>query len=153
MAKITTFKLDDYPHSFTRDVYLYETDALGHTNNVSFLAYMESARFDLFKKLDLFDPRDVLSLPLILARAECDYKEISRYNDTLTIYSRITEIGASSFVIEHVFVREGDHAIVAEGKVVIVYFDYEKNRSMPIPNKVRQKLQHYQTVKENSAEA
>jgi acyl-CoA thioester hydrolase len=144
MAKITTFKPDNYPHAFNRDVYLYETDAFGHTNNVSFLAYMESARFDLFKKLDLFDPRDVLSLPLILARAECDYKEISRYNDTITIYSRITEIGSSSFVIEHVFVREGDNAIVAEGKVVIVYFDHAKNRSMPIPDEVRHKLQRYQ---------
>jgi acyl-CoA thioester hydrolase len=144
MAKITSFKPDDYPHTFTRDVYLYETDAFGHTNNVSFLAYMESARFDLFKKLDLFDPCDVLSLPLILARVECDYKEISRYNDTLTIYSRITEIGSSSFVIEHVFVREGDQVIVAEGKVVIVYFDHEKNRSMPIPDEIRHKLQQYQ---------
>jgi acyl-CoA thioester hydrolase len=153
MAKITTFKPDDYPHTFTREVYLYETDALGHTNNVSFLAYMESARFDLFKKLDLFDPHDVLSLPLILARAECDYKEISHYNDTITIYSKITEIGSSSFVIEHVFVREGDNAIVAEGKVVIVYFDYENNCSMPIRDKVRHKLQRYQTVKENPFKA
>jgi acyl-CoA thioester hydrolase len=146
MAKITIFKPHDYPHTFTRDVYLYETDAFGHTNNVTFLAYMESARFDLFKKLDLFDPHNILSLPLILARAECDYIEISRYNDTLTIYSRISEIGLSSFVIEHVFVRERDNAIVAEGKVVIVYFDHERNRSIPIPDEVRYKLQRYQTA-------
>jgi acyl-CoA thioester hydrolase len=152
MAKITPFKPNDYPHTFTRDVYLYETDAFGHTNNVSFVAYMESARFDLFKKLDLFDPRDVLSLPLILARAECDYKEISHYNDRLTIYSRIAEISSSSFVIEHVFVRENDGVIVAEGKVVLVYFDYAKNRPMPITDELRQKLQRYQTMKDNPAQ-
>jgi acyl-CoA thioester hydrolase len=144
--KISPFKPNNYPHTFTLDVYLYETDAFGHTNNVSFAAYMESARFDLFKKLDLFDPHNVLTLPLILARLECDYKEISRYDDTLTIYSRIAEISSSSFVIEHVFVREGDNAIVAEGKVVIVYFDHEKNHSMPIPEEVRHRLQEYQTV-------
>ena len=153
MAKITPFKPDDYPHTFTRDVYLYETDAFGHTNNVSFVAYMESARFDLFKKLDLFDPRNVLTLPLILARLECDYKEISRYNDTLTIYSRIAEISSSSFVIEHVFVRESDHVIVAEGKAVLVYFDYAKNRPMPITDEIRHRLRRYQTVKGNPAKA
>lgn len=146
MAKTTSFKPNDYPHSFTLDVYLYQTDAFGHANNVSFVAYMESARFDLFKKLDLFDPRNVLTLPLILARLECDYKEIARYNDTLTIYSRIGEISSSSFVIDHVFVRESDNIIVAEGKVVLVYFDHEKNRPMPLTEEIRHKLQRYQTV-------
>ena len=142
--KISPFNPHDYPHTFSREVYLYETDAFGHTNNVSFVAYMESARFDLFKKLDLFDPHNVLTLPLILARLECDYKEIARYNDTLTIYSRIGEIGSSSFVIEHVFVREGDQIVVAEGKVVLVSFDHENNRSLPITDEIRHKLQPYQ---------
>jgi acyl-CoA thioester hydrolase len=147
MAKATPFNPNDYPHTFTKEVYLYETDAFGHANNVSIIAYMESARFDLFKKLGIFDPRNVLTLPLILARLECDYKEISHYDDTLTIYSRIAEIRSSSFVIKHVFVRESDKIIVAEGKAVLVYFDYTKNRPMPIAEEVRQKLRRYQTVK------
>ena len=146
MAKTTSFKPNDYPHTFTKEVYLYETDAFGHANNVSFVAYMESARFDLFKKLDLFDPHNVLTLPLILARLECDYKEVSHFDDTLTIYSRIADISSSSFVIEHVFVRESDQIVVAEGKVVMVYFDYEKNRPIPITDEVRHKLRRYQTV-------
>jgi acyl-CoA thioester hydrolase len=144
MVRTTPFRPQDYPHLFAKEVYLYETDAFGHANNVSFVAYMESARFDFFKTLDLFDPHNVLTLPLILARLECDYKEIARYNDTLTIYSRIGEISSSSFAIEHVFVREDDNVVVAEGKVVLVYFDHEKNRSLPITEEVRQKLQGYQ---------
>lgn len=150
MAKTTPFNPNDYPHTFTKEVYLYETDAFGHANNVSIIAYMESARFDLFKKLGLFDTRNVLTLPLILARLECDYKEISHYDDTLTIYSRIAEIRSSSFDIKHVFVRESDKIIVAEGKAVMVYFDYGKNRPMPIKEEVRQKLQEYQTVIDTS---
>jgi acyl-CoA thioester hydrolase len=150
MAQSPPFKPQDYPHAFTKEVYLYETDAFGHANNVSFVAYMESARFDLFKTLDLFDPHNVLTLPLILARLECDYEEIARYNDTLTIYSRIGEISSSSFVIDHVFVRESDNIIVAEGNVVLVYFDHEKNHSMPITEEIRQKLQEYQTMIDTS---
>lgn len=146
MTKATPFNPNDYPHTFTKEVYLYETDAFGHANNVSIIAYMESARFDLFKKLGIFDPRNVLTLPLILARLECDYKEISHYDDTLTIYSRIAEIRSSSFVIKHVFVRESDQIVVAKGKAVMVYFDYEKKRPMAITDEVRQKLQEYQTV-------
>lgn len=150
--KNSPFNPASYPHVFTREVYLYETDAFGHTNNVSFVAYMESARFDLFKRLDFFDPQDVLTLPLILARIECDYKEISRYNDTLTIYTRVAEIRTSSFVVEHVFMRESDRAIVAEGKAVLVNFDHEKNRPMPLSEEVKHSLQRYQTLSTSSQE-
>jgi acyl-CoA thioester hydrolase len=129
-----------YPHSFYREVYLCETDACGHTNNVSFVAYMENVRFDVFKKLELFDPRDVLSLNLILARIECNYRKIVRYNDKLIIYTRVAEIRASSFVLEHVFVREEDGAIVATGKAVLVVLDRETNHPQQLSEEMIAKL-------------
>jgi acyl-CoA thioester hydrolase len=135
--------LQAYAHAYAREVYLYETDAFGHANNVSFIAYMESARFDLFKELELFDPRDVFTLPLILVRIECDYKEISRYNDLLTIYTGVSEIGASSFTLQHAIVREDDGVVVATGHAVLVVFDHETNLPVPIPDDVRDKLEAY----------
>jgi len=132
-----------YLHTFSREVYLYETDAFGHANSVSFCAYLESARLDFLKQLEFFDPKDVLSLPIILARLECDYKEIAHYNDKLTIYTKVADIGTSSFTLEHIFVREEDGAIIAEGRVVLVAFDYGHNRPLPIPDEWREKLKHY----------
>jgi len=141
--KKTEFDPSRYPHTFSREVYLYETDAFGHTNNVSFLAYMESARFDLFKKLEFFDPGDILTLNLILARVECNYREIVRYNDRLTIYTRVTDIGSASFTLENVFVREGDRAIVADGKAVVVSFDHDRNRPKALSPSEKEKLRRY----------
>jgi len=132
-----------YPHTFTREVYLYETDAFGHFNNVSFLAWMESARFDLFKKLEFIEPSDVFSLALILARIECNYREIVRYNDRLIIYTRVIDIGSSSFTLENVFVREKDQAIVADGKAVLVSFDHQANRPRPLSDEEKEKLRVY----------
>jgi len=135
---------DDHIHTFVCDVRLYETDAFGHANNVSFFAYLESARFDLFKKLRLFDPTNIFSLSLILARLECDYRAIARYNDVLTVYTRVEEIGRSRFTLEHVLVRKRDETEVARGKAVLVAFDHVANRSIPIPEEMRQKLTHFQ---------
>jgi acyl-CoA thioester hydrolase len=135
-----------YPHTFSREVFLYETDAFGHANSVSFCAYLESARFDLLKQLDFLDPKDVVSLPIIIARLECDYKKIARYNDKLTIYTKVGDIGTSSFTLEHIFVREEDMAIIAEGKVVLVAFDYRNSRPLPIPDEWREKLRLYQSL-------
>jgi acyl-CoA thioester hydrolase len=140
---LTEFDAAKYPHSFFREIYLYETDACGHTNNVSFIAYMENARFDLFKKLELFDPGDVLTLNLIIARIECDYKKIVRFNDRIVIYTRIQEIRSSSFILEHVFVREEDRAIVATGKVVMVAFDYERGRPQKLSKEMTAKLKKF----------
>jgi len=141
--KTTDFDPSRYPHSFSREVYLYETDAFGHLNNVSFLAHMESARFDLFKKLKFFDPEDVLTLDLILARVECNYRQIVRYNDRLTIYTRVIDIGLSSFTLECVFVRERDRAIVADGKAILVSFDHNKNTPKPLRAEEKERLNKY----------
>ncbi len=133
----------DYPHSLKRQVFLYETDAFGHTNNVTFFQYMESARFELMKELRLFDPSDILSCNYILAHAECDYRQISRYDDTLGIYSRISEIKRSSFVIENLMINEKTGDLVATGKVVLVSFNHKKNRSVPLTRKAKKTLKSY----------
>jgi len=135
--------LTRYPHKFTREVYLYETDAFGHFNNVSFLAWMESARFDLFKKLEFIDPSNVFSLGVILARVECNYREIVRYNDRLTIHTRVIDIGSSSFTLENLFVREKDQAIVADGKAVLVSFDHQANKPSPLSFEQKERLRKY----------
>jgi len=130
----------DYPHSFNRQVFLYETDALGHTNNVTFFQYMESARFELMKELRLFDPSNILSCNFIIAHAECDYRQISRYNDTLVIYSRVSEIKTSSFVIEHLILNEKTGHLVATGRVVLVSFNHKRGRSVPLTKKAKKAL-------------
>ncbi len=129
-----------YPHSIKRQVFLYETDAFGHTNNVTFFQYMESARFELMKELRLFDPANVLSCNFILAHAECDYRQISRYNDTLVIYSRVSKIKTSSFTIENLIVNEKTGSLVANGKVVMVSFNHKKNKTTPLSQKVKKAL-------------
>ena len=138
-----TFNVAEYPHSFKRQVFLYETDAFGHANNVTFFQYMESARFELMKELRLFDPANILSCNFILAHAECDYRQISRYNDTLVIYSRISQIKTSSFVIEHLIINEKTGSLVATGKVVLVSYNHKKNRTEPLSQKVKNALKSY----------
>ena len=133
----------NYPHVFKRQVFLYETDAFGHTNNVTYFQFMESARFELFKEMRLFDPTDILTCPLILAHAECDYRQISRYDDTLLIYSRVSDIRKSSFLIENVMFREATGDVIATGKVTLVYYHHRKNKAQPLPEKVKKALQAY----------
>ena len=141
--KKTDFDPSRYPHTFSCEVYIHETDAFGHANNTSYFAYMQNARFDLFKKMDLFDPSDIFTLGHILGHVECSYREIARYNDRLTIYTRVIGISSSSYTLEHVFVREKDRAVVADGKAVLVAFDHPKNTTRLLTTQEKEKLEQY----------
>ena len=132
-----------YPHSIRRQVFLYETDAFGHTNNVTFFQYMESARFELMKELRLFDPTNILSCNFILAHAECDYRQISRYNDTLVIYSRVAKIKTSSFTVDNLIVNEKTENLVATGRVVMVSFNHKKGKTTPLNQRAKKALKSY----------
>ena len=139
-------KLDvaDYPYSIKKQVFLYETDAFGHTNNVAYFQYLESARFELLKAMHLFDPRDILSCNYILAHAECDYKKISRYDDILRIFCRISGIRNSSFGIEHLIINERTGDLVATARVVIVAYDHKRGESIPLSEDVKKRLEAFQ---------
>ena len=141
--KKTDFDPSRYPHTFSCEVHIHETDAFGHANNTSYFAYMQNARFDLFKKMDLFDPIDIFTLGHILGHVECSYREIARYNDRLTIYTRVIDISSSSYTLEHVFVRIKDRVVVADGKAVLVAFDHAKNTTRLLTAQEKEKLKQY----------
>ncbi len=52
---------------------------------------------------------------------------------------RVSEIGTKSFVMEY-GVRNGQDEIVARGRTVQVWFDYNTRRSVPVPDEFRQKV-------------
>jgi len=142
-AMIMKMNPKDYSHFIKRQVFLYETDAFGHTNNVTFFQYMESARFEMMKEMGLFDPADILSCNYILVHAECDYRKISRYDDILVIYSRISEIKKSSFGVEHLMINEQTKDLIATGKVVLVSYHHKKSKIHPLTDKVKKRLEGY----------
>lgn len=133
----------NYPHSYKRQVFLYETDAFGHLNNVFYFQYLESARFEMLKEMKLFDPGDIFSLNYILVHAECDYRQISRYDDTLIIHSRVSDIKKSSFTLEHLITNEKTGNLVATAKMIIVAFNHKKQKSEPLTPKVKKILEGY----------
>ena len=139
--KTLNFDPANYPHRLICEVFLHHTDAFGHANNTSIAAFMESARFDFFRKLKIFDPDDLFTLPLILVRTEYNFRNIAHFNDTLTIYTRVENMGTSSVTLQQVMVRDKEKVIVADGKAVAVSYDHHKNCSKPLPEEIRIKLQ------------
>ena len=113
-----------------------DTDALGHINNASFVTWLEEARRPVFQE---FNP--TLSIErwnLILARVEVDYLSQCYYGRPVIVESFFEKIGTSSMILTHVLTQE--KAKVARGKSILVFFNYDEQKSILIPEDIKQRL-------------
>ncbi|MFY0642319.1 MAG: acyl-CoA thioesterase [Bermanella sp.] len=116
-----------------------DTDALGHISNTAFPIWFEEARTPLF---EIYHPTlDVKSWPLIIARIELDLLAQTYWGDDVQIKTYINKLGNSSCEVAHEAWQKDK--IVAKGKAVMIYFDYENEVSQPIPDEVRKALEQH----------
>jgi acyl-CoA thioester hydrolase len=126
-----------FHHRVVVDVRFADTDAMGHVNNAVYLTYCEMARIRYWT--------DVTGEPvaaghegaesLILAEARITYRAPVFHTEQVTIESRATHIGRSSFTLEHrltACVPGGTPRLVAVSESVMVRYDYRTERSTPL---------------------
>ncbi len=117
-----------------------DTDALGHINNAALITWLEEARRPIFK---IFIPDlDPKKWKLILAHFRVDFKAQTYYQKDAEIKTTISKIGNSSFELSQE-VWQGE-TLCATALVIMVHFDYTKNKSASIPKQIKEKLETHQ---------
>ena len=113
-----------------------DTDALGHISNTTLPVWFEQARTPVFR---IFHPTlEAETWPLIIARLEIDLLAQSYWHIPVKIKTSIGKIGNSSFhVVQEAW--QGDKQI-ARGVAVLIHFDYETEKALPIPDDIRARL-------------
>ena len=121
----------------TLEVAWGEMDALGHVNNIRYIAWAETARIALFRQLGLSTlPGDPVGP--ILARIENDYLEPVEYPARVTVGIRAERVGNSSITLEHVVWHAGTpERVVARGRAVVVLINYATQEKVRVPEAVR----------------
>ena len=124
-------KLKDYPISKEIETRWRDLDAFGHVNNAVFATYIENARGTLFEKWNL--PFDGTGQSLIVASMTINYHQQLKHPSEIIVGQIITRIGNTSFDIESgLFNNANKNNPVATSKVVIVCFDFDKQKSVPV---------------------
>ena len=113
-----------------------DTDALGHISNTTLPVWFEQARTPVFR---IFHPTlEAETWPLIIARLEIDLMAQSYWHIPVKIKTGSGKIGNSSFhVIQEAW--QGDKQI-ARGVAVLIHFDYETEKALPIPEDIKARL-------------
>jgi len=114
-----------------------DMDSFQHVNNVIYFRYFESARIQYFESLGWMDMMEKIGKGPILGSTSCSYRIPLSYPDTVFVGAKITEMQEKRFKMEYLLISEHHPEPVAEGTGVVVYYDYQKNKTTPIPEVIR----------------
>jgi acyl-CoA thioester hydrolase len=133
---------DDFRHRTRVEVRFRDIDAFGHVNNAVVSSYIELARVRYL--VDVLHVEPIGVMPLILANIAIDYRSPIFFADTVEVASRIDWLGTTSIGMSHELTAAGDGRELASSTSVLVTFDYEQNRPMPVPDDWRHALIGYE---------
>jgi acyl-CoA thioester hydrolase len=111
---------------------------MGHVNHAVYFTYLEQCRLTFWRELTGWPSPHTR---VILARAECDYRAPAHFGDELEVRLNVSEIGRSSFVLVYEIVTVAGERVIAKGKTVMVSYDYDAAKSVPLPPETRALLE------------
>ena len=126
-----------FAHTVGIDVRFADTDAMGHVNNAVYLTYCEMARIRYWTDVtgEPIAPGHEGAESLILAEARITYRAPVFHGERVTVETRATRLGRSSFVLEHRLTAQLPDAsprLVATSESVMVRYDYASERPTPL---------------------
>ena len=116
-------------------------DVLGHINNITPALWFEQARNPFFR---FFSP-DLDINPetwnLIMAHTDFDFVKEMYFKYEVEIRTSISRIGTKSFTIYHEAWQNGK--LCVKGNAIVVYYDFNSKKSIPIPEDKRKLLEEH----------
>lgn len=118
-----------------------DIDGMKHVNNNRILEWFELGGLDIYRYFTPDLDLDFENWKLIMVRKEADFVGQLRYGEDVEIRTYLLKIGNSSFTVGNEVWQSNE--LKAKGKTIIVHFDYVTQKSVPIPDDVRKKLEEH----------
>ena len=128
-----------FAYTLPIEVCLRDLDALGHVNNAVYLTYLETARNRWV--FTLGGRRRVEEFDFILARTTINFRTAASFHETLHVSLRPRRIGNASWELEYEVHEVTSGRLVADAESVQVSYNYQAQRSMPVPADFRRLLE------------
>ena len=133
-------KLNDYDFTFPVASRWRDMDAIGHINNETILSYFEDVRVRYLSSLSIDINNQSESNSVILASMKIDYYHQVNYPDIFDVGCRIIRVGTKSFdLLSSIFLKDSDKTLVS-GLFTIVCFDYVKQKTIVVPDIIKNEL-------------
>ena len=95
-----------------------ETDPMGYVHHANYFTYFEMGRTELLRQSGgSYRQMEESGLLVVVVKSQCRYHRPARYDDILTVRTRVTRI--SSAKIEHEYQVERDGERLAEAHITL----------------------------------
>ena len=102
---------------YRHKVQYYETDGMRVVHHSNYLRFMEEARTDLMEQMGLgYDKLENMGFAIPVLHAECDYKSMSRFGETLVIGVAVTRLTPTRLTVEYELRDDATGALRATGR-------------------------------------
>ena len=113
-----------------------DLDANRHVNNVAYFTYMEQARVDWLKRMEL--QTTAQNEGPVVVQTSCNYKTAIPYVEALDVHLYAGAPGRTSFPTFYDIVSVEDPKLkYADGQAVMVWTDRTSGQSRPVPDTLR----------------
>lgn len=135
-------KIEGYNFKTPIAIRFADIDAFGHVNNAIYLTYFEIARSVYWKEIIEWD---WASVGIIIRKSAVDYLKPITLADEIYAYVKTSKIGNSSFELDYILIRkvQDKEEICTTGQTLCVAYDYNANKSVPIPAYQRSKMEAF----------
>lgn len=125
-----------FPVIVTQAVVWGDMDSYQHVNNVVYFRYFENARLEYFRRVDWFAIEEATGVGPILASTQARFRRALTYPDTIHIGTRLLDLQADRFIVEHHIVSEAQDTIVTIGQGLIIGYHHAGGAKAPLPNEL-----------------
>ena len=125
-----------------------ELDPQGHVNNAKFLTYFEQARIEYWIQMGFFSrDQSFMEIGVIIADVHITYLEPVYFGQNIKVGVRVVRLGNKSMNWEQNVVDADTGRELARGELVVVTYDYKQEKTIPIPQRWREKIIEFEGLK------
>ena len=133
--------VDHLPFKWSVRIYFEDTDSGGVVYHSNYLKFMERARTEWLRSLELnqADLKKKDKIMFVVANVNIDYKKAARFNDELDIETSLDNIGASKVDLTQNIMKNSK--LYTSAKVSIACIDSETFKPQRIPKLIKQQME------------
>lgn len=127
------------PHRFNCRVYYEDTDLAGIVYHANYLKFIERARTEWVRErgVDQIRLKEVANIVFAVRRLEADYIAAARFDDWLTVETRLVQLGGARIILDQVILRAGQRIFAARVTLVCI----GDKGATRLPADIRQRLE------------
>jgi acyl-CoA thioester hydrolase len=144
---MTNPELAGFPVIVEVDVAWGDMDSYGHVNNVIYFRYFEHARIAYLDRVGWMASMRETGLGPIVASTSARFRKAVAYPDHLLVGARRIDEQSDRITLEHRIVSAKWNAVVCDGQVVVVSYDYRSGMKAVMPSTIRAAIEALEGAK------